>query len=103
MLEKALADLEKSICTLRPALIEYLKAVGNLNSKNWARDVAKAKVVAINELLLAKTRRLALQELLRGTAAPQDEIMRMSNTVERLSLLIKKAEDLLNEPLVQSA
>ena len=29
--------------------------------------------------------------------------MRMSNTVERLSLLIKKAEDLLNEPLVQSA
>jgi hypothetical protein len=103
MLEKALADLEKSICTLRPSLIEYLKVLGNLKNKNWAADVAKAKAATEKELALAKTRLRALQDLLRGTEAPQDQLMRMSNLVERLTLLMKKAEDLLSEPLVQSA
>jgi hypothetical protein len=103
MLEKALADLEKSICTLRPSLIEYLKVVGNLKNRNWAADVAKAKAASEKELALAKTRLRALDDFLSGTAAPQDQIMRISNLVERLSLLVKKAEDLLSEPLVQSA
>jgi hypothetical protein len=103
MLEKALADLEKSICTLRPALAEYLKVLGNLKNKNWAADVAKAKAAAIREMTLAQTRLRALQELLRGRPAPQDQIMRMSNLQERLLLLLKKAEDLLLEPLVQPA
>lgn len=102
MFEKALADLEKSIGSLRASLTEYLKVAGKLNNKNWAVDVAKAKMVAVGEVLLAKTRRIALQELLRGKPAPQEAIKRMSNAQERLELLIKKADDLLKEPLIQS-
>jgi hypothetical protein len=109
MLEKILADMEKSVGSVRRCLELYLKAIGNLNNRNYAADVIKAQAEAIKAVNTAIGHLKALDaemKKLAGTAAGRkeiaDKLMKISNAQERLLLLLKRAEDILTEELVKS-
>jgi hypothetical protein len=111
MLEQILSDMAESVEALRKSIEEYGKAVGSFaNNPKWAADVAKAKSKALLAVKVAKANLKALENELKrlGTTAAgrkeiEDKLMRIFTAQERLILAVKKAEDVLNEELVQSA
>jgi len=110
MLENILNDMAQSVEDLRKSLEEYMKVAGNLNNKNWEADVKKAKSKASLAVTVCKANLKALEAELKklgkdaaGRKEIMDKLTRISNAQERLILAVKKAEDVLNEELVQSA
>jgi hypothetical protein len=110
MLEQILSDMAESVEALRKSMEEYAKAVGSFaTNPKWAADVEKAKSKALLAVKVAKANHKALENELKKlgtTAAGRKEIevklMRIFTALERLILAVKKAEDVLNEDVVQS-
>jgi hypothetical protein len=110
MLEEILSNMAESVEALRKSMEEYGKAVGSFaNNPKWAADVAKAKSKALLAVKVAKANHKALENELKklGTTAAgrkeiEDKLMRISTAQERLINAVMKAEEILNEELVQS-
>jgi hypothetical protein len=111
MLEQILSDMAESVEALRKSMEEYAKAVGSFaNNPKWAADVAKAKSKGLLAVKVAKANHKALENELKklgktaaGRKEIDDKLMRIFTAQERLIIAVMKAEEILNEDVVQSA